>query len=87
MIEELAATYPLIVGVEAYATHATWLAQRPQDYQPVTRERLLQFADLSARAYVDALRTRRRLAPELRDAVGDVDVLVLLRVAGALERD
>jgi Asp-tRNA(Asn)/Glu-tRNA(Gln) amidotransferase A subunit family amidase len=77
MIEELAATYHAIVGAEAYATHATWLAERPQDYQRVTRERLLPFADQPARAYVDALRTRRRLVREFRAAVADVDVLVL----------
>ncbi|GAA1248008.1 amidase [Pseudonocardia aurantiaca] len=77
MIEELAATYSTIVGAEAYATHATWLAERPQDYQRATRERLLPFADQPARAYVDALRTRQRLVRKLRAAVADVDVLVL----------
>jgi aspartyl-tRNA(Asn)/glutamyl-tRNA(Gln) amidotransferase subunit A len=77
MIEELAATYPTIIGAEAYATHATWLAERPQDYQRATRERLLPFADQPARAYVGALRARRRLVRELRAAVADVDVLVL----------
>src|SRR5689334_11783160 len=45
VIEELAGTYARIVGAEAYATHAAWLAERPQDYQPVTRERLAPFAD------------------------------------------
>jgi Asp-tRNA(Asn)/Glu-tRNA(Gln) amidotransferase A subunit family amidase len=77
MIDELAATYPVIVGAEAYATHAAWLAERPQDYQPITRERLLPLADQPARAYVDALRTRRRLTAALRAAVADVDVLLL----------
>jgi aspartyl-tRNA(Asn)/glutamyl-tRNA(Gln) amidotransferase subunit A len=77
MIDELAATYPVIVGAEAYATHAGWLADRPQDYQPVTRERLLAFADQPARAYVEARRTRRRLSAELRAAAGDIDVLLL----------
>jgi Asp-tRNA(Asn)/Glu-tRNA(Gln) amidotransferase A subunit family amidase len=77
MIEELAATYPVIVGAEAYATHAKWLAERPQDYQPITRERLLAFADQPARAYVDALRTRRRLTAALGAAVADLDVLLL----------
>jgi aspartyl-tRNA(Asn)/glutamyl-tRNA(Gln) amidotransferase subunit A len=77
MIEELAATYPTIVGAEAYATHARWLAERPEDYQPFSRERLLSFADLPAREYVNALRTRRRLKPALREAVDTVDVLVL----------
>jgi aspartyl-tRNA(Asn)/glutamyl-tRNA(Gln) amidotransferase subunit A len=77
MIEELAATYPQIVGAEAYATHAAWLAERPGDYQPVTRARLAAFGQQMAREYVDAQRTRRRLTPALRDAVDAVDVLVL----------
>jgi Asp-tRNA(Asn)/Glu-tRNA(Gln) amidotransferase A subunit family amidase len=77
MIEELAPTYAQIVGAEAYATHADWLAQRPDDYQPVTRARLTPFASQTARAYVDAQRTRRRLVPLLREAVDAVDALVL----------
>jgi Asp-tRNA(Asn)/Glu-tRNA(Gln) amidotransferase A subunit family amidase len=77
MIDELAATYPVIVGAEAYATHARWLQERPQDYQEITRERLLPFADQPARAYVDALRTRKRLTAALRAAVDAVDVLLL----------
>jgi aspartyl-tRNA(Asn)/glutamyl-tRNA(Gln) amidotransferase subunit A len=77
MIDELAATYAPIVGAEAYATHGAWLAERPQDYQPITRERLLALATQPAREYVDALRTRRRLTAALRAAVADVDVLVL----------
>jgi Asp-tRNA(Asn)/Glu-tRNA(Gln) amidotransferase A subunit family amidase len=76
-IDELAATYPTIVGAEAYATHAAWLAERPQDYQPVTRQRLETFAGLSAREYVEARRTRSRLAAAVRAALPDVDVLVL----------
>ena len=35
-ITELAATYSIIVGAEAYATHARWLDERPDDYQPIT---------------------------------------------------
>jgi Asp-tRNA(Asn)/Glu-tRNA(Gln) amidotransferase A subunit family amidase len=77
MIDELAATYGVIVGAEACATHAGWLAARPQAYQPITRERLALSADLPATAYIGALRTRRRLVPAFRAAVADVDVLVL----------
>jgi aspartyl-tRNA(Asn)/glutamyl-tRNA(Gln) amidotransferase subunit A len=77
MIDELAACYPEIVGAEAYATHARWLAERPQDYQPLTRDRLLPFAEQPAHRYVTALRDRRRLVDELRAAVLGVDVLVL----------
>jgi Asp-tRNA(Asn)/Glu-tRNA(Gln) amidotransferase A subunit family amidase len=77
MIDELAATYPTIVGAEAWATHAAWMAQRPGDYQPGTRKRLEPFADLSAREYVDAQRARRRCNAEMRAALADVDALVL----------
>jgi len=77
VVEELAATYPVIVGAEAYATHAEWLAERPQDYQPITLERLRAFADQPARAYVDAVRARRRLTAALREAVAGFDVLLL----------
>jgi Asp-tRNA(Asn)/Glu-tRNA(Gln) amidotransferase A subunit family amidase len=77
MIEELAACYPAIVGAEAYATHAGWLAERPQDYQPITRERLLALADQPAHEYIAARRARRRLTAGLRAAVDGVDVLVL----------
>ena len=76
MIDELAATYPLIVGNEAYATHAAWLAERPGDYQPLIRERLLSFADRPAKEYIDAQRTRHRLVPAFGAAVNGVDVLV-----------
>lgn len=86
MIEELVAAYPVIVGNEAYTTHAGWLAERPQDYQPLIRERLLSFADRPAREYIGAQRTRHRLVAALRAALdragegtggGGVDVLVL----------
>lgn len=77
MIDDLAATYPVIVGAEAWATHAAWLAERPRDYQPATRDRLTPNVDITARAYVDALRARRRLVAAFRQAVAGVDVLVL----------
>jgi aspartyl-tRNA(Asn)/glutamyl-tRNA(Gln) amidotransferase subunit A len=77
MIDELAATYGVIVGAEAYATHAGWLAERPDAYQSITRERLQLAAGTTAVDYVRALRTRRALVPRLRAAVADVDVLVL----------
>ena len=53
------------------------LADRLADYQGVTSERLLPWGEQPACEYVDALRTRRRLASAMRETVGDVDVLVL----------
>lgn len=76
VIDELAATYATIVGAEAFATHAAWLAERPEAYQPITRERLAAQAGVDARTYVTAQRTRRRLAAELRAAVAGVDALL-----------
>lgn len=76
-IDEFAAAYRPIVSNEAYATHARWLSERPGDYQPLTRQRLLGFADRPARDYIDAQRTRRRLTAEFTAATADVDVLVL----------
>jgi aspartyl-tRNA(Asn)/glutamyl-tRNA(Gln) amidotransferase subunit A len=80
MIDELAATYPVIVGAEAVATHAADLAAHPGRFQPATRSRLLPNLDLPARAYVDALRTRRRLSAALRALLAEeagIDALVL----------
>jgi aspartyl-tRNA(Asn)/glutamyl-tRNA(Gln) amidotransferase subunit A len=75
-IDELAATYRPIVGAEAYATHRGWLAERPQDYQRSTRERLLALADLTAADYVAAQRTRRRVGAQLLSALDGVDLLL-----------
>ncbi|MGH3900367.1 MAG: amidase [Pseudonocardiaceae bacterium] len=77
-IEELAATYDVIVGAEAYATHARWLAQRPGDYQPATAERLQAAARHTAADYVRAQRTRRRLAAELTDRLRTHGIGLLL---------
>ncbi|MGH3910919.1 MAG: amidase [Pseudonocardiaceae bacterium] len=78
-IDEFAATYPVVVGGEAYATHARWLAQRPGDYQQVTAERLQAAAAYTAADYVTAQRTRRRLAAELtaRLRAEGIDLLLL----------
>jgi Asp-tRNA(Asn)/Glu-tRNA(Gln) amidotransferase A subunit family amidase len=78
-IEDLAATYPVIVGTEAYATHGRWLAQRPGDYQPATAARLQAAAAYTVTDYVSAQRTRRRLATELtgRLITEGIDLLLL----------
>ncbi|GAB2919633.1 amidase [Rhodococcus aerolatus] len=60
-VAELAATYPLIVGAEAYAWHAELLAERPGDYQDATRERLEAQSGLLAVDYLRAMATRVRL--------------------------
>ncbi len=75
-IDELAATYPTIVGAEAYATHREWLDQRPDDYQPATRQRLLAAAQTPAAEYIGAQRTRRNVGSRLRAHLDGVDLLL-----------
>jgi aspartyl-tRNA(Asn)/glutamyl-tRNA(Gln) amidotransferase subunit A len=77
-IDELAATYRVIVGVEALSTHRHWLAQRPGDYQPATAARLRIAAEYTAADYVTAQRTRRRLVAEMtaRMLTGGIDLLL-----------
>jgi aspartyl-tRNA(Asn)/glutamyl-tRNA(Gln) amidotransferase subunit A len=78
-IDEFAATYPVIVGVEALTTHQRWLAQRPGDYQPATAARLRIAAEYTAADYVTAQRTRRRLVTELtaRMLTSGIDLLLI----------
>ncbi|MBV9012107.1 MAG: amidase [Pseudonocardiales bacterium] len=78
-IDEFAATYQVIVGVEAYTTHRRWLAQRSQDYQPATAARLQAAAGYTAADYVTAQRTRAALGAELsaRMLAEGIDVLLL----------
>jgi aspartyl-tRNA(Asn)/glutamyl-tRNA(Gln) amidotransferase subunit A len=78
-IDELAASYRVIVGVEAHTTHRDWLAQRPGDYQPATAARLQAAATHTVTDYVTAQRTRRRLAAELttRMLAEGIDLLLV----------
>jgi aspartyl-tRNA(Asn)/glutamyl-tRNA(Gln) amidotransferase subunit A len=78
-IDELAATYQVIVGAEAHTTHRHWLAQRPGAYQPITAARLKAAGAHTAADYVTAQRTRHRLTAELtvRMLAEGVDVLLL----------
>jgi aspartyl-tRNA(Asn)/glutamyl-tRNA(Gln) amidotransferase subunit A len=64
-IDDFAATYPVIVGAEAYATHQHWLDERPSDYQSFTAARLQAAGAYTAADYIAAQRTRRRLAATL----------------------
>lgn len=76
-VEELAATYTVITGAEAYATHRHWYTTRRDEYQPSTAARIAAHADAPAHAYVDARRTRRRLASSLVEHLrGRADVLL-----------
>lgn len=72
-----------IMGPEAHAYHARWLAESPQKYQPATRERLVQLAALiSTEAYASARRACDLTRREIRSVFANVDVLVMPTVAG-----
>ena len=74
---ELATAYPEIVGAEAYTTHRRSLDERPDDYQPQVRERMLSFAAQPAHRYVEAQWARQRVAAERRGVLAGVDVLLV----------
>ena len=71
-----------IMGSEAYAYHARWLAESPQKYQPQTSARLVQLASTASREqYVEARRQCDLLRREIKQVFSAVDVLVTPTVA------
>jgi aspartyl-tRNA(Asn)/glutamyl-tRNA(Gln) amidotransferase subunit A len=53
--------YPVILGAEAASIHAPWLRERPDDYAPQVRGRLLAGRLVPGADYVTALRARAGL--------------------------
>jgi aspartyl-tRNA(Asn)/glutamyl-tRNA(Gln) amidotransferase subunit A len=66
----------LILTAEAYAVHEPWLKERFNDYGELMRDRLAFGAVMRATDYVQALRRRRVMCLELRDAMADLDILI-----------
>ena len=66
----------VILTAEAYAVHEPWLKERFNDYGELLRDRLALGALLSATDYVQALRRRRVLCLEMRDAMAGLDILI-----------
>ena len=66
----------LIQLSEAFAVHERWLAERPQDYGALTRERLLPGAYFRAVDYVQALRVRSQYAADMGRTMHGLDALV-----------
>ena len=54
-----------VVMVEGAALHLPWLRERPQDYSPQVRARLLAGAGVPATLYLQALQARSRLLDEI----------------------
>jgi len=71
-----------IMGPEAYAYHARWLAESPQKYQSQTSERLVQLASAVTREqYIEARRRCDLLRREITQVFATVDVLVTPTIA------
>ena len=65
-----------IVGAEAYAYHAKWIAESPDRYQSFTRDRIIGLADVKAPAYAEALRQTNLLRREITKEFSRVDLLI-----------
>jgi aspartyl-tRNA(Asn)/glutamyl-tRNA(Gln) amidotransferase subunit A len=66
----------VILTAEAYAVHEPWLKERFNDYGELLRDRLAFGALLRATDYVQAIRRRRVLCEEMRDAMAGLDILI-----------
>lgn len=73
---ELAQCLPAIMLAEAYAYHATDLAESPELYATALRNRLSGGGLFLAHEYVNAQRARQILKQEVAALLNDVDVLV-----------
>ncbi len=73
---EAAQIYGVILGGEASSIHGKWLRERPQDYAPQVRGRLLAGLQIPAADYVTALRARAGLLRRvLAEVFTQVDVI------------
>ncbi len=65
-----------VVMPEAVAVHEKWIAERPQDYSPEVRARILADITTPAIDYIRAQRARRWFSAQMAEAMRGVDVLV-----------
>jgi aspartyl-tRNA(Asn)/glutamyl-tRNA(Gln) amidotransferase subunit A len=76
----------VIITAEAYAIHEPWLKTRFNDYGELFRDRIALGAFISASDYMQAIRRRRILCLELKDAMADLDILVSASQQGEAPR-
>ena len=75
-----------ILGTEAYAYHAKWVAESPNRYDASTRGRIINFAaNTKATDYADALRRTNLLRRELVKAFSSIDLIVMPTMPGPAE--
>jgi aspartyl-tRNA(Asn)/glutamyl-tRNA(Gln) amidotransferase subunit A len=64
-------------GMEAFTYHSQWLAESPEKYHAITRQRLLKnSADIKASDYVQSRRQLELLRREIQNAFTAVDLLI-----------
>jgi aspartyl-tRNA(Asn)/glutamyl-tRNA(Gln) amidotransferase subunit A len=74
-IDDLLAAEMTIMFAEASAVHQTWLRTRPDDYSPLTRDRLEAGVAIPAIHYLNAQRVRRRLIADFQHLHQSFDLL------------
>ena len=67
-----------LLQAEAYAVHEKDLRERPEDFAPITRGKLLPGAFIAAADYVKAQQWRAWLASQFAKAMQDLDAVVTL---------
>jgi aspartyl-tRNA(Asn)/glutamyl-tRNA(Gln) amidotransferase subunit A len=64
-------------GIEAYTIHSQWLAESPEKYHAITRQRILQnSAEVKASDYAQSRRQLEVLRREIRKSFAAVDLLI-----------
>ncbi len=66
----------IILTSEAYAVHEPWLKERFNDYGELFRDRIALGSLIRGVDYFQAIRRRRILIQEMKDAMADIDILV-----------
>ena len=75
-LNEFSAVNRVILTAEAWAIHATWLREQPENYGKLARQRLMPGAFISAGDYVNAQRRRLTMIAQVNDALRKYDVLM-----------
>jgi len=75
-LTEFAAVNRVILTSEAWAIHAKWLREQPQNYGELSRQRLMPGAFIPAGDYINAQRRRLTMIAQVNDALRDYDILM-----------
>ncbi len=75
-LHEFSAVNRVILTSEAWAIHAKWLREQPQNYGQLSRQRLMPGAFIPAGDYINAQRRRLTMIAEVNDALRDHDILL-----------